>query len=254
MKWLGFLMVLLVVACGGTDERVIVGAGTTLVDSGFMGALVAEYETNHPGVELSVLAESSAQILNLGRSGAADVLFTHAPQQEADFLADENPQMSELVFASAFLLVGPTELAASLTGLTTREAFAAIASNGYRFVSRGDGSGTHETELSQWPGGAEPAADWYLSTGQGMGLTMQVADQRGAFTLAEAGAFYAVENLDRLIPVDLTDPPANPYRVTVIAGSPEEGLRFAEWLFSESGKATIVRVNQELFGATVYQP
>lgn len=254
MKRLAFLMVFAVTGCGGSSERIIVGAGTTLVDSGFIEALVANYETGNPGVELSVLAESSAQILNLGRSGAVDVLFTHAPGQEAEFLADENPRLSEVVFASAFLLVGPADQAATLAGLTTREAFAAIASKRYSFVSRGDGSGTHETELMQWPGGVASSEDWYLSTGQGMGLTLQVADQRKAFTLAEAGAFYAAENLDRLAVVDLIDPPANPYRVTVIAGSPDAALQFAKWLLSEPGKAAIGRVNSELFGATVYQP
>ncbi len=253
MKRLAFLLVLTVAGCGGSSERIIVGAGTTLVDSGFIAALVADYEAGHPGVELSVLDESSAQILSLGRSGAADILFTHAPEQESAFLADENPQLSEIVFSSEFLLVGPADRTASLNGLTTREAFAAIAANRFAFVSRGDGSGTHETELMQWANAA-PSADWYLSTGQGMGLTLQVADQREAFTLAEAGAYYAAENLDRLVVVDLIDPPANPYRVTVIAAAPDAAVQFAEWLLSESGSMAMGRVNQELFGATVYQP
>lgn len=241
-------------ACGRTSQRVVVGAGTTLVDSGFIEALAADFESTHPGIQLSVLGESSAQILNLGRSGAVDVLLTHAPAQEAVFLAEQNPQLSEIVVSSEFLLVGPPDLVATFAGLSTVKAFARINHNGYPFVSRGDGSGTHETELGQWPNGVAPTADWYISTGQGMGLTLQVADQRHAFTLAEAGAFFGSENLDNLAQVVLIDPPGNPYRITVTADAPAGAREFADWMLSEAGRAAINRINQALFGAIVYAP
>ena len=243
------------VACGSSPDRVIVGAGTTLVDTGFMEAVAGQYEATHPGVQLSILGDSSAQILNLGKSGAAEVLITHAPEQEAVFLADEHPRISKVVFSSEFVLVGPPLLAETLNGLTTTEAFAQIADRGFGFVSRGDGSGTHETELTQWPRpGEAPEGDWYISTGQGMGLTLQVADQRGAFTLSEVGAFLGAENLGHLVRVDLVDPPTNPYRVTVIESASPAGLDFAEWLLGSDGQAAVRRVNEELFGAVVYQP
>ncbi len=243
------------VACGSSPDRVIVGAGTTLVDTGFMEAVAGQYEATHPGVQLSILGDSSAQILNLGKSGAAEVLITHAPEQEAVFLADEHPRISKVVFSSEFVLVGPPLLAETLNGLTTTEAFAQIADRGFGFVSRGDGSGTHETELNQWPRPGEALeGDWYISTGQGMGLTLQVADQRGAFTLSEVGAFLGAENLGHLVRVDLVDPPTNPYRVTVIESASPAGLDFAEWLLGSDGQAAVRRVNEELFGAVVYQP
>ncbi len=254
MKMTVVLALIALSACGQASERVIVGAGTTLVDSGFIEALVADFESTHPGIQLSVLGESSAQILNLGRSGAVDVLLTHAPVQEAAFLAEQDPQLSEIVVSSEFLLVGPPDLAPMLDGLSTVDAFARILDNGYRFVSRGDGSGTHETELEQWREGIAPTGTWYISTGQAMGLTLQVADQRDAFTLAEAGAFLGSENLSNLTPVELVDPPANPYRITVTADAPDGALEFAEWMRSEAGRDAINRINQALFGAIVYAP
>ncbi len=248
-------VILGLVACGGSPDRVIVGAGTTLVDSGFIEAVAAQYEATHPGVQLSILGESSAQILNLGKSGAAEVLITHAPELEAAFLAEEDPRFSKIAFSSDFVLVGPPDLAETLNGLTTTEAFAQIADRGYGFVSRGDGSGTHETELNQWPSpGGAPDGDWYISTGQGMGLTLQVADQRGAFALSEVGAFLAAENLGHLVRVDLVDPPTNPYRVTVIESASPAGFDFAEWLLGSDGQAAVRRVNEQLFGVVVYQP
>ena len=254
MKLIVVLALIGLSACGGASERVIVGAGTTLVDSGFIEALVADFESTHPGLQLSVLGESSAQILNLGKSGAADVLLTHAPVQEAAFLSEQDPLLSEIVVSSEFLLVGPPDLVPTLDGLSTVDAFARVSDNGYRFVSRGDGSGTHETELEQWQDGVAPTASWYISTGQGMGLTLQVADQRDAFTLAEAGAFFGSENLGNLAPVDLLDPPGNPYRITVTADAPVGALEFAEWMLSDAGHDAINRINQALFGAIVYAP
>ncbi|MDH3194543.1 MAG: substrate-binding domain-containing protein [Acidimicrobiia bacterium] len=254
MKLIVVLALIGLAACGRTSERVVVGAGTTLVDSGFIEALAADFESTHPEIQLSVLGESSAQILNLGRSGAVDVLLTHAPDQEAVFLAEQNPQLSEIVISSEFLVVGPPDLVPTFAGLSTVEAFARISHNGYPFVSRGDGSGTHETELEQWPNGVAPVAEWYISTGQGMGLTLQVADQRDAFTLAEAGAFFGSENLDNLAQVELIDPPGNPYRITVTADAPPGAREFADWMLSEAGREAINRINQALFGAIVYAP
>ena len=87
-----------------------------------------------------------------------------------------------------------------------------------------------------------------------MGLTLQVADQRGAFTLSEVGAFLGAENLGHLVLVDLVDPPTNPYRITVTESASPAGLNFAEWLLGSEGQATVQRVNQDLFGAVIYQP
>ena len=74
MKRTGFLsaMLLLAVIACAAPTRVIVAAGTTLVDSGVLDELASRYETEHPDVELSVVGESTARGLELGRRGGAD--------------------------------------------------------------------------------------------------------------------------------------------------------------------------------------
>ena len=57
-SWL-LVVALLFAACGGGD-RVIVGAGTTTVDSGFMAALEEEY-----GRDVSIVPGSTAELLEL---------------------------------------------------------------------------------------------------------------------------------------------------------------------------------------------
>ena len=71
-------------------------------------------------------------------------------------------------------------------------------------MSRGDDSGTHKKELKLWPAGTEPTAtanaSWYLSTGQGMGETLKVASEKGAYTLADRATYLSMkDSLDLVI-------------------------------------------------------
>jgi tungstate transport system substrate-binding protein len=261
MKRFGFFglaAVLALGACGG-PVRVIVAAGTTLVDSGIIDELTAQYEAEHPGIELSVVGESTARILDLGRRGAADLLITHAPALEAEFVAEGLAARHESVLVSRFVLAGPPVLGLEAP-MSAGEALAGIARRGDFFVSRSDGSGTHEKELDLWDAaGIDPTgAEWYVETGQGMGLTLQVADQRGAFVLCEIGVFLAAAPSLSLEVFPLFEDPVlvNPYQLTVVSGSEVESAAdgFATWLLSDGGRQAIIAANNTLFGQVVYQP
>ncbi len=237
----------------------IVAAGTTLVDSGILDAVVAEYERAHPGAELSVVGEATAQVLELGRRGGADLLLTHAPGAEEAFLAEGRAARVEEVLRSSFVLVGPAEHAGALAGLEPAAAFGRIAAEGWAFATRADGSGTHERERELWDlaGVAPDGQPWYAATGQGMGLTLQVADQRDAFTLAEEGTFLAAADVVRLAAMDLarSDLLANPYRAIVVADGEEEAASaFVDWLLGPPGRAAIEEASEDLFGGPVFTP
>ena len=67
-----------------------------------------------------------------------------------------------------------------------------IAESASRFVSRGDRSGTHLLELALWKrAGITPAAPWYIESGQGMGATLGVADDRQAYTITDRATLLA---------------------------------------------------------------
>lgn len=245
-------------ACGGSG-RVVIAAGTTLVDSGVLAELVSLYESEHPDIELSVVGEATARILELGRRGGADLLITHDPDLEARFVADGLAALYLPLLESRFVLAGPPDV---VTGMSSApaDAFREIATRGHLFVSRSDGSGTHQKEMELWGlAGVDPAGrPWYLETGQGMGLTLQVADQRGAFVLSELGAFLAAAPVLSLEMVPLDENPVlgNPYQVTVVKGTETEAAAtaFARWLVSSEGAAAVTAANLELFGRLVYQP
>ncbi|MFQ5947463.1 MAG: substrate-binding domain-containing protein, partial [Acidimicrobiia bacterium] len=112
----GSILLALVAACSPGQERVVVAAGTTIVDSGLLDVVAARYEDEHSDVRLSVVGDATARVLELGRRGAADLLLTHAPRAEAEFVADGLAVAYEQVFTSRFVLVGPPDRVGDLAG------------------------------------------------------------------------------------------------------------------------------------------
>ena len=256
MKWSLAVLLLTLTACsGGGQQRVIVAAGTTLVDSGLLDAVADIFEESHPDLELSVVGEASAQVLELGRRGGADVLITHAPALEEEFIRDGIAARYELVLSSSFVIVGPPD---GVSASTFAEVLTAIFDTGGPFISRADGSGTHEIERRLWAAaGIDPSDEsWYLETGQGMGLTLQVADQRHGYTLSEFGTFLAASDTLSLEPIEVGDAPSNPYHLIVVGTSPERaaGEEFLDWLIGPEGRRAIEQVNRDLFDRIVFHP
>lgn len=259
MRWGRVTLALwLVVAagCDSGDRRVVVAAGTTLVDSGLIDLLAADFEATHAGVEVSVVGDASAAILSLARSGTVDVTVTHAPDLEETFISEGRSGLTLHVFSSRFILVGPSGRVEQVRGAPIDEAFATIAGGGWAFVSRADGSGTNLAEEAVWRSIGPIPRDqpWYIQTGQGMGPTLQVASERQAFTLSELGSFLtAASGLDLVDAEVGGDGLVNPYRAMVVVGTPAEEVAttFVEWLGSADGRQSLERANRRLFGEVV---
>ena len=249
---------LLIGACSSTQpDRIVLAAGTTIVDSGLVDRLVSDYLATTPAAEISVVGGSTAEILQLGANGAADVLITHQPKLEAAFLAEHPEAVTEPLFASGFLLVGPASQDILADGTDIIAAFAQLAAAEASFVSRADGSGTFAKEQQLWSLAAvEPeGAAWRIETGQGMGFTLQVADQRKGFTLTEEGAYLTATATLSLQPVATTSEPGlldNPYRSIVVEANPG-AVAFQQWLVSGEGRESLDQANRALYGRVVYR-
>lgn len=247
------LLCCLVAACSPNEQRLTVAAGTTLVDSGVMERVEAAYEADHPGVDVVVIAGASGTILALGRSGDADVVVSHAPGLEEQLLR-QVPSATRLeAFASEFMLVGPEDGPAR--GITdVVDAFRVVASEGAPFVSRGDDSGTAQAETTIWStAGLQPSGQaWYTVTGSGMGFTLQVADQRKAYTLVDR-ATWVNANLSLVeIPLDRSPLLDNQYSVLMFDGD-ELAADFARWLAGEDGDAIVGEFTDDR-GRAIFRP
>src|SRR5205823_642793 len=87
------------------------------------------------------------------------------------------------------------------------DALKQMAAMGSPVVSRGDNSGTQQLELQLWKaaGLAPQGQGWYVEAGTGMGQTLQIADQRRAYTVSDRGTYLAFKErvkLDILVQKD----------------------------------------------------
>jgi tungstate transport system substrate-binding protein len=250
-------MAAVVVGCApGSGTRVVVAAGTTLVDSGFLQEVVDAYTSEVPDVTFSLVGVGSAEAVAYADAGSAQVIVTHEPSVLASFLARTPHAVATRPFSSSFVVVAPSGVAIDRTDVVA--AFRSVADAKIPFVSRDDGSGTHARELEIWSrAGIDPRGEpWYIRAGAGMGATLLVADQRRAVALAELGAYLAAAPSLDLAVVPIRDQAhlENPYDVTVVfPAEMPEAAAFQAWLSSPAGIEAIRAANDLLFGRQVYE-
>ncbi len=190
-------LALLVGACGGSEDQqggsMILATTTSTQDSGLLDVLVPLFR-EQSGVNVKVIAVGSGAALEMARKGDADAVLSHAPEAEATLVASGDLVEGQLVMHNDFVIVGPPGDPAGVRGATSaEEAMRRIAAAG-GFVSRGDNSGTHARELALWKAaGVDPAeVPRREETGQGMGATLNIADQRRAYTLTDRATYLAL--------------------------------------------------------------
>jgi tungstate transport system substrate-binding protein len=186
--------------------------------------------------------------LETGRRGDADVVFVHARAQEEAFVTDGYGVQRFDVMYNDFVIVGPNDDPAALrSAADAAAAMSAIAGAGASFASRGDDSGTHVAEQALWAAaGVEPAGAWYLSTGSGMGATLNTAAQVPAYALTDRGTWLSFQNRGPLEIVFQGDPVLfNPYGIILVNPEKhphikaEQGQAFIDWIVSDAGQAAI---------------
>jgi tungstate transport system substrate-binding protein len=254
------LLALALASCHGSESsaeiRAIVLATTTSVeDSGLLEAIAPQFHSAHTAYRLRVVAVGSGEALALGRRGDADVLLTHSPAAEAQFVAEGHGTENATVMHNHFVIVGPdSDPAGVRRAATLRDALRNIANAAAMFLTRGDSSGTHLKELELWrlsvPTPPRAGREtWYIESGLGMGDLLRVASERGAYTLTDRATFMtnATGSGLEIVYDDRSEPLYNPYTITVVTkGTNPDGARaFRSWLLGPAGQAAIAE-----FGAT----
>jgi tungstate transport system substrate-binding protein len=242
-----------------SDRAVILATTTSTQDSGLLDVLVPAFERDS-GRQVKTVAVGSGEAIELGSRGEADVLLVHSPDDEEEFMKTGKGGERRLVMHNDFVIVGPPDDPAGIKGLTSTEALQRIAAEEAPFMSRGDDSGTHNLELKLWDeAGVKPAGSWYQETGQGMGATLRIADQKQAYTISDRGTHLSTEDstdLDVLVEgepqllniyhvIDI-DPSAGP-RVNAAGGR-----AFAEWIVAPKAQGMIGEFGRKEFGQPLF--
>ena len=245
---------------GASPERgtLLLATTTSTRDSGLLDELLPRFERDS-GCSVKTLAVGSGEAMELGERGDADVLLVHSPQDERTFMEDGHGASRKAVMHNDFVIVGPPDDPARVREADDApSALARIAERAAPFASRGDDSGTHAKELSLWEAaGVDPTGSWYVETGQGMGETLTIADQKHAYTLSDRGTFLAIDNLDSELLVEGGDSLLNPYHVIVVKGDDinEDCARdFSTWIMSAPVQRAIGAFGRAEFGEPLFFP
>jgi len=175
-------------------KDVILATTTSTQDSGLLDVLIPEFR-NQTGYFVKTISVGSGQAMAMGRKGEADLLLVHSPGDEKKMVEEGYGINRRLVMHNDFVIVGPPADPAKIKGVkASKEALAKIAEGGAVFLSRGDNSGTHSKEKGIWKaaGIIAEGQKWYQQTGLGMGDTLNVASEKGAYTLADRGTWLAL--------------------------------------------------------------
>ncbi len=246
------------------SRDLILATTTSTRDAGLLDSLLPVFE-ERTSYRVKVIAVGSGQALAMGRRGDADVVLSHAPEAERLLVDSGYFVRRRLVMHNEFLLVGPARDMAGLRGLSDAPAaFRKIGASGAPFVSRGDQSGTHQRELALWKRAglpSPPRGDWYVESGQGMGATLQLADEKRAYTLTDRATYLVWRDKLQLVPMVEGDSllynvyhvlelnPHNAARINVAGGE-----AFANFIVSPEAQTLIGQFGKSRFGQTLFVP
>lgn len=247
------------------QDRLIMATTTSTENSGLLDELVPPFEEKFD-VRLDVVAVGTGAAIELGVNGDVDIIFVHARAAEDEFVEAGYGVNRRDVMYNDFVILGPPSDPAGIEGMeSAAEVLQIIADSGAEFVSRGDDSGTHKKELFLWDSaGIKPEKPWYLESGQGMGASINMADEREVYILADRGTYLSYRGeIDLEILSSGDSDLFNPYGIIPInpAYHPhvnyQMAMAFVGYITSQQGQNIInnyLRQGEQLFYPDAIKP
>ena len=243
------------------DKDVILSTTTSAQDSGLLDELIPLFE-KQSGYRVKIVAVGTGQALERAAKGEADVALVHAPSLEKEYVAQGQLLNRRQVMSNEFIIIGPSNDPAKIKAKTVVGALKLIEQSHAPFVSRGDNSGTHNLEKSLWKSaGITPKGAWYVESGQGMGATLDIANERHGYTISDRGTYLAsLKRLTLPILVQGDGRLLNVYSVMEVnpANGPKintaGGKAFADFMVAPSTQSVIKNFGVKKFGQPLFVP
>jgi tungstate transport system substrate-binding protein len=240
----------------------ILATTTSTQDSGLLDVLIPMFK-EQTGIDVKVIAVGTGAAIQMGQKGDADAVLVHAPTSEKPAVDAGDLADGKLVMHNDFILVGPPSDPAKVKAAKDlNAAMAAIAATG-PFISRGDASGTNTAELNLWKAAnidPKTGVKNREETGQGMGATLNVANQKAAYTLTDRATYLSLKkNLGGLdIVFEGAKPLLNIYHVYIVNPAKHSGVKdaqaraFVDFMVAPATQKTIGDFKKAEFGQQLF--
>ena len=260
-------------------EHLIVSTTTSLYETGLLDVLKARFEAEYPEYNVSFISQGTGLAIETAKRGDADMILVHDPSSELGFLDSGCGVNRKIIAYNFFIIVGPESDPAEISGLGPVEALLKIAEEGPKvnalWVSRGDNSGTHSKEKSLWKDTGLDLEElktqkiegsdstWYIEAGAGMTATLQFADQKDAYTLADVGTFLKNSKTGNIQLVKVVDSGKETINIySAIACNPEKNsgvkfdgaMVFIKFLVSDEVQELLEDFGEDEYGYTLFEP
>lgn len=253
-----FILCLALLTFAAENSIIKMSTTTSTENSGLLKYLLTEFSKDH-SITVQVIAVGSGKALQLGENGDVDIVFSHAPKDEAVLVQKGAGVDYWKVMYNDFVIVGPDSdkvMIGKEKGVLA--AFNKIATSQASFISRGDESGTHKKEKELWAlCNITPKGAWYLEAGQGMEACLIMANEKFAYTLTDRGTLIATESKIQLKIIAEGDSlMRNQYGIMAVNPAKhaltkyKEAKVFIDWIVSEKGQkliAAFVLSDKQLF-------
>lgn len=234
-----------------------VGMATSLVDSGLAERL-RRAVSGDTGLPIVVRPGPSARLLQSLERGEIDVALTHAPALELALEQQGLAHERRFVAASDFILAGPVATSGAQRGKDpagvrgerdAAQALQRIAASGAPFMTTAEGCGAQLAADLLWTaGGGMPAGTALLRSDAGMGATLALAAQVGAYLLVDRATWAAGRQRGALAPLVEGDTRlANPYHaMRSFRSKHPAGKLFMQWLDGPMGRKALAAPHYSL--------
>jgi len=252
-------------------RRLRISTTTSLFDTGLLDEIKTQYEATHT-VNINIISAGTGIALQQASAGDADIVLVHSPSQEKTFLTNGYGVVRKIIAYNYFTIVGPSADPAGITGENATTALKSILAYGRDhtdqaiWFSRGDNSGTFTKEQSLWTSAGYNQTiisdeSWYWTTGSGMANTLNVANQKNAYTLSDLGTYLAqykpgIIQLQAIVTggkslLNVYSAMAvNPAKVSNVSFN--DAIDFIKWLVSDTGQQIISNYGKADYGQSLF--
>lgn len=262
---LTFLLLFSIPAFGGTIK---LSSTIGPVDAGIIPLLAETYKAK-TGTDFVIEKAGTGATLNKAKTGNFDMVVVHARALEDQFIKEGFGQNRQDIMYNDFVILGPKEDPAGIKGMkSAAEAFRTIAAKGAPFISRGDMSGTHVSEMNVWEAaGMKPNGDkdeWYtvFSLGKlGNGVTTDFTNKRNAYTIMDRATYLTKKKGLKIVPLVEGDPillnliaaiEVSPKRFPKVNNA--DVVKFVNWMCDDEAQMIIKDFKVKDFGEPLFFP